>query len=131
MGDAGCLELMQAMNIVFTTAFILNDGHEIATRLAAGDDLMDIVRDVAVKRGVKDESHIERVQRVIRGWPPLHVELLKTAVQWALSKLDTDDRVTIRWRGDATHSETVTRLELRGHDLQIEFAHPPYQSVGA
>jgi hypothetical protein len=33
--------------------------------------------------------------------------------------------VNITWKGDADFPETVTRFELRGNHLQIEFLHPP------
>ncbi len=58
-------------------------------------------------------------------WPDLHLEAVSKVVQWALTKLDTDDRIMIKWKGDADSTETVTKFELRDHTLVIEFAHPP------
>ena len=54
-----------------------------------------------------------------------HTEAVAQMVQWALGKLDTEDRITIRWKDDAEYRETVTKFELRDHELLIEFAHPP------
>jgi len=121
----GCPEAMELLNYVFNTALILNDGHEIFARLSAGDDVITIVDDLNSKFGRP------RMGRAIRAvgdnWPPHHLEAVSTMVQWALSKLDTDDRITIDWKGDAESPETVTKFELREHGLHIEFAHPPFQ----
>jgi hypothetical protein len=123
MATGGCIETMELLNLVFTTSLILNDGHEIFDRLRAGDDVADIVEDVAKKFG--REARTEEIRAVTRSWPALHVEAVAEVVRWALGKLDTEDRITINWKGDADHPETVTRLEFRGNNLMIEFAHPP------
>jgi hypothetical protein len=114
---------MEMLNQVFGTGIILNDGHEILARLEAGDELGDITEDLGKKFGKPDMAG--EVRRVTENWPPLHLEAVSQMVQWALGKLDTDDRVTINWKGDAQHPETVTKFELRDHTLLIEFAHPP------
>lgn len=114
---------MELLNLVFTTSLILNDGHEIFGRLRAGEDVADIAEDLAKKFG--HEGQAEEIRAVTRNWPSLHVEAVAEVVRWALGKLDTDDRVTINWKGDADNPDTVTRLELRGNSLMIEFAHPP------
>ena len=123
MVDSICLTAMEALNMVFSAPLILNDGHEIHTRLEAGDDIADIAEDLGEKLGLEEEAG--RVREVMKNWPPLHLEALGRMTQWALSKLDTDDRVMIRWKGDTEHPETVTKFELRDHELIIEFAHPP------
>jgi hypothetical protein len=58
------------------------------------------------------------------------MEAVSTLVGWALAKLDTDDRIAISWKGDAEYHETVTRFEVREHELHVEFLHPPV-SAGA
>ncbi len=123
MVDVGsCSATMELLNTVFASGLILNDGHEIYARLNAGDDVLDIVEELNGKFGRP------RLARAIRSvgesWPPLHREAASQMVRWALSKLDTDDRVTIQYKGDAEHPDTVTRFELRDHTLVIEFAHP-------
>jgi hypothetical protein len=124
MADTGgCTEAMQLLNMVFSAGIIFNDGHEIFARLDAGDDVADIAADVAKKLGQMDKAG--PVQAVIEGWPRLHVEAVSQLLHWALGKLDTEDRVMIKWKGDDEHPETVTRFELRDHTLLIEFAHPP------
>lgn len=120
---AGCPEAMELLNLVTTTGLILNDGHEILARMRAGDAIPDIVEDLTQKFGQTDMT--DSIRRVVDGWPSLHLEAVGEMVTWALGKLDTDDRVTMRWKGDAEHPETVTRFELRDHELLIEFAHPP------
>jgi hypothetical protein len=123
MSAGGCLEAMEFLNLAFTTAFILNDGHEIQARLSAGEDVADVTVDYLDRFG--KEEFADEFRKVIKGWPPLHLEAVTKVVQWALGKLDTDDRVTIHWKGDADSPETVTRFELRDHQMLIEFAHPP------
>jgi hypothetical protein len=119
---------MQLLNFVFSAGIIFNDGHEIFARIDAGDDITDIAVDVAEKLGQKDKAG--PIQAVIAGWPRLHVEAVSEMLHWALGKLDTEDRVMIKWKGDDEHPETVTRFELRDHTLLIEFAHPR-GSIGA
>lgn len=123
MPDSQCNEAMQLLNAVFASGLILNDGHEILARLEAGDELISIATDLNDKFGQPGGAN--GIRRIIGAWPPLHLQAMSTLVQWALGKLDTEDRVRIAWKGDAEHPETVTRFELRGHDLLIEFAHPP------
>ena len=131
MADIVCLEGVDALNLLFGTALILNDGHEILARLEAGDDVADIAEPYAEKLGKGDMA--EGFVRLMKNWPPLQMEAITEMVQWALSKLDTDDRVMIRWKGDDESPETVTRFELGDHTLLIEFAHPPgsLQAAGA
>ena len=123
MAAEGCPEAMQLLNMVFSSGIIGNDGHEIAARLEAGDDVADIVGDIAIEFGQPDM--VADIQKVVRAWDPLHMEAVTRIVSWALGKLDTEDRVMIEWKGDAEHDETVTKFELRDHTLHIEFAHPP------
>ncbi len=124
MADIGtCGATVDLLNTVFASGLVLNDGHEIHARLEAGDDVLDIVEDLNSRFGRP------RLARAIRSvgenWPALHREAASEMVRWALSKLDTDDRITINYRGDRENPETVTRFELRDHTLVIEFAHPP------
>ena len=123
MAEFGCPQAMELLNLVFNSIYIFNDGHEIRSRLEAGDDVADIVEDLGQKFGPSEA--LADIRRVTENWPRLHMEAVSEMVQWALGKLDTDDRVTITWKGDADHPETVTRFELRDHTLHIEFAHPP------
>lgn len=123
MAISGCGEAMQLLNLLFMTPLILNDGHEIHARLQAGDDLADVIDDYAQKFGKGDQAG--DIRAVTESWPKLHLEAVRQIVQWALGKLDTDERVTINWKGDADNPETVTRFELRDQTLLIEFAHPP------
>lgn len=123
MGSGGCLESMELLNQVFQSGIIENDGHEIFARLNAGEDVVDLVGDYGKKFGKGKVAR--RIQEAVQDWPPLHREAVTKMVAWALSKLDTDDRVMISWKGNADHPETVTRFELRDHTLLIEFAHPP------
>jgi hypothetical protein len=125
MVDIGCSAAMDILNLVFQTTLVANDGHEILVRLQAGDEPTDILLDLGKKFGRFGKVGEARVGRMIRQWPPLHGEAVSQMLQWALEKLDTDDRVTISWKGDDESPETVTRFELRGNHLQIEFAHPP------
>jgi hypothetical protein len=114
---------MELLNVVFGSGLIFNDGHEIYARLDAGDDVLDIVEELNEKFG---RPRLARAIRAVgEGWPELHREALAQMVHWALSKLDTDDRITIRYKGDADNPTTVTRFELQDHTLLIEFAHPP------
>ncbi len=129
MPGSGCPEAMEVLNVVFSSGLIGNDGHEIAARLEAGDDVADIVGDIAVEFGQADM--VADVQKVVSAWPPLHMEAVTRMVSWALGKLDTDERVMIEWKGDAEHHETVTKFELRDHTLHIEFAHPPVAAAQA
>lgn len=123
MASGGCIEAMELMNVVFTTSLILNDGHEIFTRLSAGDEIADVVEEYATKFSNPELG--KDIRGVIESWPPHHTEAVAQMVQWALGKLDTEDRITISWKGDAEYRETVTKFELRDHELLIEFAHPP------
>ncbi len=118
----GCREAMELLNLVFSAGIIFNDGHEIFARIDAGEDITDIAVDIAEKFGQKDKAG--PIQKVIESWPPLHVEAVGQLLHWALGKLDTEDRVMIKWKGDDENPETVTRFELRDHTLLIEFAHP-------
>ena len=125
MADLGCNEAILTLNAVFQSALILNDGHEILARLQTGDDPADIVTDLASKFRTLKRADAARVQQVISAWPRLHMEAVGEVLKWALGKLDTDERISISWKGDADNPETVTRFELRGNQLQVEFAHPP------
>ncbi len=123
MGGSGCIEAVELLNLVFATSLILNDGHEILARLRAGDEVADLAEEYARKFGKAEMA--EEIRQVTENWPPLHMEAVSQITQWALGKLDSDDRITINWKGDAEHPETVTRFELRDHTLLVEFAHPP------
>lgn len=123
MPDVSCGNAMELLNLVFSSGIIRNDGHEILARLEAGDDLADIAEGLGVKFG--KPGNAGEIRRVMENWPPLHLEAVNQMLRWALGKLDTDDRVTVKYRGDAEHPETVTKFELRDHELMIEFAHPP------
>ncbi len=123
MADVGCSEAMQLLNLLFSSGIISNDGHEIYARLSNGDDVADIVDEYAKKFGKTEES--EDIRKVLQNWPPLQLEAVGRMVQWALGKLDTEDRVMIKWKGDDENPETITKFELRDHTLLIEFAHPP------
>ncbi len=125
MADVGCAQAIETVNLVFQTALILNDGHEILARLSAGDHPGAVVADLGRKFRTLRGSGPARVERIVRAWPDLHMEAVSCMLQWALGKLDTEDRIHISWKGDAEYPETVTRFELRGNQLQIEFAHPP------
>jgi hypothetical protein len=125
MVDLGCTEAMSILNLVFQTALVMNDGHEILVRLQAGDEPSDILLDLGRKFSRFKAAREDRVGAMIRQWPELHGEAVSQMLQWALSKLDTEDRISISWKGDDEAPETVTRFELRGNHLQIEFAHPP------
>ena len=129
MPTTGCPEAMEVLNTVFSSGLIGNDGHEIAARLEAGDDVADIVGDIAIEFGQPDM--VADVQKVVKAWDPLHMEAVTRLVGWALGKLDTEDRVMIEWKGDAEYHETVTKFELRDHTLYIEFAHPPVAALQA
>ena len=129
MPTEGCTAAMEVLNTVFSSGLIGNDGHEIAARLDAGDDVADIIGDIAVEFG--QPQLVVDVQKVVNDWPPLHREAVAQLVSWALGKLDTDERVMIKWKGDAEHHETVTKFELRGRTLHIELAHPPAAATPA
>lgn len=117
------METVALLNAIFQIPGILNDGHEILTRLNAGDDVIEVVQDLNLKFGSKESARL--VRTVTESWPVLHREAITEMVHWALGKLDTDERVLIRWKGDAESPETVTKFELRDHVLVIELAHPP------
>jgi hypothetical protein len=123
----GCLEAMELLNAVFQIPLILNDGHEILTRINAGDDLVDIARELNGKFGSPENGRA--IEAVCAGWPPLHREAVSDMLRWALGKLDTEDRILIQWKGDTQSPDTVTKFELRDHTLVIEFAHPPDRLV--
>lgn len=125
----GCPESMELLNQVFGTALILNDGHEVHARLVAGDDVLDIVGELNEKFGRKRLGRA--IRKVGESWPPLQLEAVSEMVKWALGKLDTEERITIEWRGDAESSETVTKFEIRDNSLLIEFAHPPAAAMRA
>jgi hypothetical protein len=131
MADVGCKEAMTLLNIVFQSALIMNDGHEIHARLSAGDHPAEVVVDLGKKFDRFKRVKPYMVEQVIRNWPEQHMEAVGEMVKWALSKLDTDDRISISWKGDADYPETVTRFELRGNHLQIEFLHPPARAEAA
>jgi hypothetical protein len=118
----GCLETVELLNVIFQVPAILNDGHEILTRLNAGDDLVQILVDLNPKFGRQENAPL--VRAVSEGWPVLHREAVGRMVHWALEKLDTEDRVLIQWKGDASSPQTVTKFELSDHVLAIELAHP-------
>jgi hypothetical protein len=126
-GTGGCEEMMTLLNAVFQIPTILNDGHEIAARLRAGDDLTDVLGDLNGKFGSPGNASL--IQSVFEAWPPAHREAVTEMVRWALGKLDTEDRILIQWKGDTDSPRTVTKFELRDHTLVIEFAHPPGQLV--
>lgn len=123
MANVGCQMTVDLLNAVFDTALILNDGHEIYARLSAGDDVVAVVQDLNHKFGRPKNGRV--IEAIGTAWPALHREAISEMVRWAMGKLDTDDRVNIRWKGDADNPETVTRFELREHELLIEFSHPP------
>ena len=123
MSDVHCAEAMELVNAVFGSGLIFNDGHEIHARLEAGDDLGDILVELNGKFGKPRRA--EAMRRVVAGWPPLHREAVEKMIHWALSKLDTSDRILIEYKGDAESDATVTRFEFRDHTLLIEFSHPP------
>ena len=125
MADVGCTIAIDVLNLIFQSALVMNDGHEIYARLSAGDHPADVVVDLGKKFKRWDRLRPQVVESVIRNWPDTHMEAVSSMVTWALSKLETPDRVTISWKGDADYPETVTRFELRGNNLQIEFLHPP------
>lgn len=131
MAETGCDQAMQLLNLVFDTALILNDGHEIHARLSAGENAAQVLIDQGTKFGRLRGSRAKAIERVATNWPALHMEAVSSVVTWALSKLDSPDRVRITWKGDAEYAETVTRFELRGNHLQIEFLHPPGALAGA
>lgn len=123
MPATGCPEAMELLNQIFLTPLILNDGHEILVRLNAGDDVLDIVGELNEKFGRRRLG--KAIRTVGEKWPSMQLEAVSALVAWALSKLDTEDRISISWKGDAEHHETVTRFEVRDHELHIEFLHPP------
>jgi hypothetical protein len=122
-GTGGCAEVLTLLNAIFQIPAILNDGHEIAARLRAGDDFIDVVADLNGKFG--RPGYASLVESVGEAWPPLHRAAVTEMVRWALDKLDTDDRIAIEWKGNAESPQTVTKFELRDHTLVIDFAHPP------
>ena len=129
MANPVCGTSIELLNTVFSSGLIFNDGHELRARLEAGDDVAQIVEDLNNEFG--NPRMGTRILRIMRNWPPLHLEFVTETVAWALSKLDTADRVMINWKGDAEHDETVTKVELRDHTLLIEFAHPPFEGRAA
>lgn len=126
MANVGCQAMVEVLNVLFGADLILNDGHEILARLQAGDELADIAGEVGAKFG--NPARVEDIRLVTSNWPDHHQRALSQMLQWALSTLDTEDRITVKWKGDDQHPETVTRFELRDHTLTIEFAHPPVGS---
>lgn len=119
----GCEESIQILNLVFGTWYVFNDGHEVLAQLEQGAAPVEVVDGLAAKFGSERERDV--IRTVVQAWPPLHLEAVSRMLQWALSKLDSDDRITITWRGNDHNEDTVTRFELRGNTLLIEFAHPP------
>ncbi len=72
MGDAGgCIEFVSAMNALFSTALILNDGHEIYAVLEAGGDPLE----EAGKKFPENEQ-LRAFLEVKRGWPAHHMEAI-------------------------------------------------------
>jgi len=124
MAQVACSEAMELLNFVFSSGIISNDGHEILERLQVGDDLVEFIGELGETKFNRAEQG-RALRAVGRAWPSLDLELIQLVAGWALGKLDTDDRVLIRWKGDDEHPEVVTRLELRDHTLVVEFAHPP------
>lgn len=124
-----CVAAMEMLNRVFSPDIIPNDGHEILARLEAGDELSDIVEDLGKKFVSPDTA--EDIGQLVRNWPPLHLEAVAASLRWALGKLDTEDRVSVKYKGDAEHDEFVTRFELVDHTLTIEFLHPPVRAQAA
>ncbi len=127
MAHVGCQAVVELLNAIFGSGLILNDGHEIYARLQAGDELADIAAEYGEKFG--DPARVADIRYVTDNWPVLHREALAQMLQWSLSKLDTEDRITVKWKGDDEHPETVTKFELRDHTLMIEFAHPPVAAL--
>jgi hypothetical protein len=119
----GCAQTVELLNMVFQAPFIFNDGHEILTRLRAGDDVVEVVQGLNRRFGRREYRPL--INALGSAWPPQHLEAITTMVRWALEKLDTDDRVMIEWKGNAANRDTVTKFELKDHLLVIEFAHPP------
>lgn len=126
MVNVGCTAMVEVLNVLFGSDLILNDGHEILAQLQAGDELADIAGEVGAKFG--NPARVEDIRRVTSAWPDHHQKAVSQMLQWALSTLDTEERITVKWKGDDEHPETVTRFELRDHTLTIEFAHPPVGS---
>lgn len=125
MGDVNCIEVVQLLNNLFGTPLILNDGHEILARLEDGADLVDMVNEANKKFGNPENE--AAIRRTVGAWPPLHREAVGEMIRWALSKLDTKERVVVKYRGDAESPRTVTKFELEGNVLVVEFAHPPFR----
>ncbi len=118
-----CEAAMATMNVLCQTPLILNDGHEILAQLREREPIADIAASVGRKFGGRGMD--DAIRDLARRWPPAHMEAVGRIVEWALEKLDTEERISIKWKGDADSPEVVTRFELRGSDLLIEFAHPP------
>ena len=129
MPGHGCEEVMALLNHVSAVPLILNDGHEVLERLRAGGKIVDIVEDLNAKFGQPELA--PAIRQVAEGWDQVHLEAVENMLQWALGKLDTEDRILIDWKGDADHPEVVTRFELRGRRLLVEFAHPAFAQAAS
>ena len=122
MADTQCLAAMSTLNGLLSSGVIQGDAALVA-RLQAGEHPADILADIGDRFTTADQT--QNLITVMRGWPVLHVEMATRLVGWALARAAAGEVITVVVNGDNQSPNTITRVQLLGTELRIEFEHPP------
>ena len=121
MPYSGCGQTIDVLNRMFAEPVVARDGKRLLARLQAGQDFRAIVADEYSGRFGEDALV---VRNVLEHWSDLHFDLVEEVLKWALEKLNTQDHMRVTWQGNTESPELVTRFEVRGNELLVDFAHP-------
>jgi len=113
---------METLNGLLSSGAIQGDAALVA-RLQAGEHPADILADIGDRYTTGDQT--QNLINVFRGWPDTHVELATRALGWALARAAAGEVFTFVVNGDNQSPNTITRIQLEGTELRIEFEHPP------
>lgn len=126
MADVFCLEAMKVLNRVFDERVVDRHLDDLIARFSEGDSLKAVLIDLAEdQKKFKKNTRVMGVGWVAENWPESHLQVVRSTVLWALSQRQQGNPIKLNWKGDAENDETVTRIEITGDEVTIEFAHPP------
>ena len=126
MSDIFCIEAMKVLNRVFDDRVVDSHLDDLVQRFSEGDSLKAVLVDLAEdQKKFKKNTRVMGVGWVAENWPESHLEVVRSTILWALKQRQQGNPLKIHWKGDAENDETVTRVEIKGDEVTIEFAHPP------
>lgn len=126
MPDIFCRLMTEAMTDFFKEEVIGGREKEILQRLIAGESLPTFVHEsVKEVRQFRRQALLAGTNQVVENWPLEHHEMIRSALMWALQKRVQGAPVKVTWKGDDEHTEFVTKIEIKGDELVLDFAHPP------